>query len=181
MTSQTRPNQSQSSQMMAAGLQAALQEPGLIRGALKRAGISYYHQDYDDFWQEALIAFAEAYQYYPGDPKHDDRFKGYAFQNIVWRMTDLWRYRQRRDHDDLSAVSLPASLLATFDADSDWRLLLQNAWQRSKKLDRLIIRRHFIEGEPLSLIARQYHVSPRTLRARRAKLRQEFNRQSTSS
>lgn len=176
MKSKTLTKRCQSPRVMAAGLQMALQEPGLIRGALKRAGIFYYHQDYDDFWQEALIAFAEAYQYYPGDPERDDRFKGYAFQNIVWRMTDLLRYRQRRDHDELPELFLPASLLATFGEDSEWQVLLQSAWQQSNQLDRLIISRHFIEGEPLSVIAKNHQVSPRTLRARRAKLRAQFSR-----
>ncbi len=161
--------------MITAGLTAALDQLGLIHGAIKRAGVWRHHQDYDDFLQEALLVYAQAYQQYPGDPEHDQQFLPYVFQQICWRMTDLLRYQQRRQMADLPA-ELPGKL-PDFGDHSVVLILLNQLTQQGSQVDQLIIREHFILGRPLSAVATQYQLSPRTLRARRCYLRQRLAKQ----
>ncbi|WP_125768114.1 sigma-70 family RNA polymerase sigma factor [Lapidilactobacillus wuchangensis] len=158
-----------------AGLTAALDQQGLIHGAIKRAGVWRHHQDYDDFLQEAYLVYAQAYQQYPGDPAQEAQFLPYVFQQICWRMTDLLRYQQRRQMADLP-TKLPGKL-PDFSEHSVVLMLLQQMTQQSSAVDQLIIREHFILGRPLSALATKYQLSPRTLRARRYYLRQRLAKQ----
>ncbi|WP_125607392.1 sigma-70 family RNA polymerase sigma factor [Lapidilactobacillus bayanensis] len=152
------------------GLQAALQQPRLIRGAVKRAGIWRGSQDYDDFLQEAYLAFAQAYVNYDGDPETDDRFKAYAFRQIVWHVIDLLRRDRYRQGDILPDFDVIGDL-ATYDSEVEILLLLQQLAFAGNELDQLIIRDHFLKGYPLAMIAYQQQVTPRALRQHRASLR----------
>ncbi len=148
----------------------ALNYPQLIHGAVKRAGIWRGSQDYEDFVQEAYFAFAYAYQEFPGEPATDPTFLNFAFNSIIWRLTDLLRYQQRRQCDDL-AEQFSDNFHLDFEADSVTALTLRDYIKSAATVDRLIIWNHFICEQPLTQIAREHQLSPRTLRARRARLR----------
>lgn len=151
----------------------ALNYPQLIHGAVKRAGIWRGSQDYEDFVQEAYFAFAYAYQEFPGEPATDPTFLNFAFNSIIWRLTDLLRYQQRRQCDDL-AEQFSDNFHLDFEAGSVTALTLRDYIKSATTMDRLIIWNHFICEQPLTQIAREHHLSPRTLRARRARLRDNF-------
>ncbi|WP_261806755.1 sigma-70 family RNA polymerase sigma factor [Lapidilactobacillus luobeiensis] len=155
------------------GLTLALAHPSLIQGAVKHAGIPYAHQDHDDFVQEAYFAFANAYQEFPGDPETDPTFLKFAYQAIIWRMTDLLRYRARHQCDDL-AEQFVANYRIDAEADNVTALTVREFVKTASKMDRLIIWHHFIGEQPLTQIAREHQLSPRTLRSRRAQLRKSL-------
>jgi hypothetical protein len=175
MTIEQAKTTARSKRTIAAGLTAALAQQGLLHGAIKRAGVWRQHQDYDDFLQEALLVYAQTYQQYPGDPEHDPDFLPYVFQRVCWRTTDLLRYQQRRQMAGLPP-ELPGKL-PDFSEHSVVLLLLNQMTQQSSPVDQLIIRNHFILGQPLSTLATKYQLSPRTLRARRGFLRQRLAKQ----
>lgn len=160
-------------QNLTSGLQMALKHPRLISGAVKRAGIWRGSQDYDDFLQEAYLAFAQAYVNYAGDPNGDDGFKAYAFRHIVWRLIDLLRRNRYRQGDVLPDLNLIGGK-ATDEAELDILLSLQQVAFSGNELDQLVIRDHFLKGYPLSVIAYQQQVTPRALRQHRAALRRQL-------
>lgn len=65
---------------------------GIIYGVLKRLSINRWSNDYDDYFQEGCLAFAEAHAAYPADHA-DDRFAAYAFQRVYWRLLDRLRHQ----------------------------------------------------------------------------------------
>lgn len=158
---------------LAKGLTMALQYPRLIHGAVKRAGIWRQSQDYDDFLQEAYLAFAQAYVNYPEDPEQDEGFKSYAFRHIVWRIVDLLRRNRYRQGEVLPDLGRWQGT-ATYDAQVEIMLALQDLATSDNLLDQLVIRDHFLKGYPLTVIAYQQQVTPRALRQHRAKLRAEL-------
>lgn len=159
---------------LATGLQIALQHPRLIHGAVKRAGIWRQSQDYDDFLQEAYLAFAQAYVNYPGDPDQDEGFGAYAFRHIVWRLVDILRrtqYRQGEVLPNFDAIKKQAS----YDSEIEILLSLQQLAFSGNELDQYVIRDHFLKGYPLAVIAYQQQVTPRALRKHRADLREKLS------
>lgn len=154
------------------GLQAALRQQRLLHGAVKKAGIWRQNQDYDDFLQEAFLAFAQAYVNYPADPEVDECFLGYAYQHIVWRLTDLLRKQRYRQAVPLS--DWESWHHVSDDTEMELMITLQELAYDRNSIDQLIIRDHFIKGQSLTTIACKAQLSPRTLRKHRTKLREQL-------
>lgn len=155
------------------GLQAALRQQRLLHGAVKKAGIWRHHQDYDDYLQEAFLAFAQAYVNYPADPDLDECFLGYAYQHIVWRLTDLMRRQHCRQTDPLPDLGNWTHDDGG-DREIDLLMTLQELAFDSDSIDQIIIRDHFIKGYSLPVIAYRQQLSTRALRNHRTKLRRQL-------
>lgn len=77
----------------------------IVYGALKKLRINTRSVEFDDFLQEARLAYAKAYVRFPQDLQENDRqFHGYAYQAVYWRVLDIIRYRQKEK--DVQAVEL---------------------------------------------------------------------------
>ena len=62
----------------------------LIFGVLKKMTLNQSHPSYDDFVQEARLAFSAAYDHYPKSIKANEQsFMVYAYQRVYWRLLDL--------------------------------------------------------------------------------------------
>lgn len=62
----------------------------LIFGVLKRMSLNQSHASYDDFVQEARLAFSAAYDQYPKTIEDNEQtFMVYAYQRVYWRLLDL--------------------------------------------------------------------------------------------
>jgi RNA polymerase sigma factor (sigma-70 family) len=68
----------------------------IVYGALKKLHINTMSLEFDDFLQEARLAYAKAYVRFPQDPgENDKKFHVYAYQAVYWRILDIIRFRQR--------------------------------------------------------------------------------------
>lgn len=58
----------------------------IVFGALKKLKICPYHQDFEDFLQEARLTYARAYVRFPRNPESDlKEFRMFAYQAIYWQ------------------------------------------------------------------------------------------------
>ncbi|WP_054643583.1 hypothetical protein [Companilactobacillus kimchii] len=77
------------------GFEQALENQQLIHGALKRVHIYVTRCDYEDYFQEAVIIYAQAYLKYRQRDQDLTKFKPYVFQKLVWRLTDMLRQEKQ--------------------------------------------------------------------------------------
>lgn len=80
------------------GFQNALKNQRLIHGVLKRVHIYTTRVDYDDYFQEAMILYAETYDKYCQSKKDLTKFNSYVYQKLTWRLTDMLR-REKKYYD----------------------------------------------------------------------------------
>lgn len=149
-----------------AGFQDALENQRLIHGVLKRVHIFTTRSDYEDYFQEALILYAQTYTDYCQDGKDLSKFKQYIFQKLTWRLTD--NLRQEKRYYDLHSLEefdfqrVPEEQIL---ADLDFVNLAELT-----ELEKVILQEHFIEEQPLVILAKRYNHTSRALRYCRNKL-----------
>jgi len=148
------------------GFQAALKNQKLIHGVLKRVHIFATRSDYDDYFQEGLILYAQTYVKYCQNNGDLTKFNGYVFQKLKWRMTDMLR-QEKKYHDfhsleEFDFQRVPEELIL---ADLDFLELSELS-----EMDRAILQEHFIEEQPLVILAKRYNHTTRSLRYCRNRL-----------
>lgn len=148
------------------GFQDALNNQRLIHGVLKRVHIFPTRIDYDDYFQEAMILYAQTYEQYCQKQKDMTKFKAFVFQKLTWRLTDM--LRQEKHYFDFHS-------LEEFDFQ---RIPGKNPvaeldfvdFSELTEVEKDILQKHFIEGVPLVILAKHYRQTTRALRYRRDKL-----------
>lgn len=148
------------------GFEQALANQKLIHGVLKRVHIFTTRSDYDDYFQEGMILYAQTYAKYCQNNGELDKFKGYVFQKLKWRMTDMLR-QEKKYHDfhsleEFDFQRVPEELVL---ANLDFLNLSELT-----EMDRVILQEHFIEEQPLVILAKRYNHTTRNLRYCRNRL-----------
>ncbi|CAJ1180221.1 hypothetical protein LCR01_18390 [Companilactobacillus crustorum] len=157
------------------GFQNALKNQRLIHGVLKRVHIYTTRVDYDDYFQEAMILYAETYDKYCQSKKDLTKFNSYVYQKLTWRLTDMLR-REKKYYDfhsleefDFQRIPEEKSIV-----NLDFLKLSELSY-----LERAILQEHFIEGQPLVILAQRYNHTSRSLRYCRSKLLTKIKHMST--
>ncbi|WP_334341501.1 sigma-70 family RNA polymerase sigma factor [Companilactobacillus sp. HBUAS56275] len=147
------------------GFQHALANQQLIHGALKRVHIYVTRCDYEDYFQEAMIIYAQTYVNYCQRKQDLSKFRPYVFQKLVWRLTDM--LRQEKQYFDFHSLEefdfqrVPEEEMTKIDFID---------WQKLSQLEKEIFQEHFMEGISLAVIARRHQQTPRNLRYQRNRL-----------
>lgn len=156
------------------GFQHALQNQKLIHGVLKRVHIFVTRVDYEDYFQEAMILYAQTYVKYRQNEDNLSKFNRYVFQKLTWRLTDMLR-QEKRYHDihsleEFDFQRVPETLII---AD----LSFVNIDELSK-IEKVILQEHFIEGQSLVILSERYNHTSRGLRYCRNRLLQKLRHMS---
>ncbi len=145
------------------GFQHAIENQLLIHGVLKRVHIFPTRFDYDDYFQEAVIIYAQTYEKYRQSGADLTKFNLYIFQRLTWRLTDMLRqekkYTETHDLAEFDFQRIPDSMvLGTLDFIE---------WNELTSLEKEILQDHFINGLSLVTIAKRYNHTTRSLRYHR--------------
>jgi len=148
------------------GFQHALANPKLIHGVLKRVHIYPTRFDYDDYFQEATILYAQTYETYCQN--HDDlsKINPFIFQKLTWRLTDMLRQEKKRNEfhslEEFDFQRVPeTAILENFEFVN---------WAELTEMERILLQEHFISGFPLVILAKRYNHTSRALRYCRNRL-----------
>ncbi|CAJ1191599.1 sigma-70 family RNA polymerase sigma factor [Companilactobacillus nantensis] len=156
------------------GFQHALQNQKLIHGVLKRIHIFVTRSDYDDYFQEATILYAQAYVKYCQNEDDLSKFNRYVFQKLKWRLTDMLR-QEKRYHDihsleEFDFQRVPEELIL---ADLEFVNIAELS-----EMEKIILQEHFIEEQSLVILAERYNHTSRGLRYCRNRLLQKLRHMS---
>lgn len=152
------------------GFKKALEEEKLIHGALKRVHIYPICNNYQDYVQEAMIIFAQAYVDYVEQGQDLEKFNVYIFQKLTWRLTDLLRREERffNVHSlevfDFERVKEEVSELFLDDLD----LSRLNEFEKQLFFDL------FVDELPIKFLAKKYRCTTRNLRYHRDSIRKKM-------
>lgn len=149
------------------GFKKALEEENLIHGVLKRLHIYQTSNNYQDYVQEAMIIFAQAYVDYVEQEKDLEKFNVYIYQKLSWRLTDLLRKEQRffNVHSlevfDFERVKEEMSDLFLDDIDLSGL----------SELEQSLFFDLFIDEIPIKFLREKYNCTARNLRYHRDSIR----------
>lgn len=156
------------------GFEDALKNQLLIHGVLKRVHIYPSRFDYEDYFQEAMIIYAQAYVDYCQKGKNLVKFNSYIFQKLTWRMTDILRqekhYCNVHSLEEFDFQRVPEEQIL---ADLDFVNFAELT-----EIDKVILQEHFIEEVPLVTLAKRYNHTSRAFRYRRNKLLEKLRHMS---
>ncbi|KRL67004.1 sigma-70 family RNA polymerase sigma factor [Companilactobacillus versmoldensis] len=152
------------------GFQAAIANEKLIHGVLKRLHIYHHGNDYQDYFQEGVIIYAQVYCDYFEQERDPDKFNVYIFQKLVWRLTDILR-RQQRYFDVHSLEVFDFERVKRSDIVSD---LGELDLDDLSDIEKEIFFDHFINEVPLNQLAEKYQCSTRNLRYHRNALKEKL-------
>lgn len=147
------------------GFTHALKNQRLIHGVLKRIHIYPSRIEYEDYFQEAIIIYALTYEKFMSEHNATDKFKGYIFQKLCWRMTDL--LRQEMKYSEIH--SLEEFDFSTIGQETN-NLLESLNLKNLTAIETQIFQEHFIHDQSLVILARRYGCSTRNLRYHRNRL-----------
>ncbi|MFH5810754.1 sigma-70 family RNA polymerase sigma factor [Companilactobacillus sp. FL22-1] len=156
------------------GFQLAVENQQLIHGVLKRLHIFQTRFDYDDYFQEAVILFAKTYVQYSQQGRDLNKFKPYVFQKLTWRLTDMLRQaKQYTDFHSLEEFDFQRVPQEQKVIDLDFV-----NFEKLSVIEKSILQEHFIEGLPLSQLAKRYNCTSRSLRYCRNRLLEKLKHMS---
>lgn len=156
------------------GFQLAVENQQLIHGVLKRLHIFRTRFDYDDYFQEAVILFAKTYVQYSQQGRDLNKFKPYVFQKLTWRLTDMLRQaKQYTDFHSLEEFDFQRVPQEQKVIDLDFV-----NFEKLSAIEKSILQEHFIEGLPLSQLAKRYNCTSRSLRYCRNRLLEKLKHMS---
>ncbi len=148
------------------GFQHALQNQKLIHGVLKRVHIFVTRCDYDDYFQEAMILYAQTYVKYCQTEDDLSKFNPYVFQKLTWRLTDMLRQEKRyNDFHSLEEFDFQRVPEVLILADLDFVNLSELT-----EIEKVILQEHFINEQSLVILAKRYNHTSRGLRYCRNRL-----------
>ncbi|MQS76921.1 sigma-70 family RNA polymerase sigma factor [Companilactobacillus halodurans] len=148
------------------GFEEALKNQRLIHGVLKRVHIYPTRVDYEDYFQEGLILYAQTYVDYCQKNNDLTKFNVYVYQKLTWRMLD-WlrqekRYTEFHSLEEYDFQQVPEKALTSVLEFVNYRDL--------SVLERIILQEYFINGLPLVILSKQYKKTTRALRYCRDRL-----------
>ncbi|WP_125768824.1 sigma-70 family RNA polymerase sigma factor [Companilactobacillus furfuricola] len=154
------------------GFKKALEEENLVHGVLKKLHIYQTNNNYQDYVQEAMIIFAQAYVDYVDQEQDLEKFNVYIYQKLSWRLTDMLRKEQRffNVHSlevfDFERVKEELSDLFLDDID----LSCLNEFEQKLFFDL------FIDEIPIKFLTKKYGCTARNLRYHRDSIRQKMSK-----
>lgn len=141
------------------GFKYALKNERLVHGALKKAGATYFHRDYEDLLHEGLITFANMFCELGEDHPN---LHLQVFQRITWQTIDFLRRESRINEKNEILENYDFSLFYE-NEDRDFWLMIQEISQNFNYLERLVFQEHLLNGVTLTQLARENPVSLRQL------------------
>jgi len=159
------------------GFQHALENQRLIHGVLKRVHIYPTRFDYEDYFQEATIMYAQTFAKYCQSGADLTKFNSYVYQKLTWRLTDMLRQEKRyTEFHSLEEFDFQRVL-----ADESVKFLEFVNWSELTELEREILQEHFIDGLSLAIIAKRYNHTSRSLRYHRDGLLKKLRRMNSEN
>ncbi|WP_164509449.1 sigma-70 family RNA polymerase sigma factor [Companilactobacillus jidongensis] len=147
------------------GFAHAVKNQRLIHGVLKQIHVYPTRFDYEDYFQEAVIIYAQTYAKFMTEHNDADKFKVYIFQRLRWRMTDLLRQEMKYSEvHSLDEFDFSTICQETNDLLENLNLGTLTAFENQ------IFQEHFINNKSLLILARRYECSTRNLRYHRNRL-----------
>lgn len=156
------------------GFQYALKNQKLIHGVLKRVHIFNTRSDYEDYFQEAMIIYAETYVNYC--QKEDDLSKvnPFIFQKLTWRLTDILR-QEKKYYDIHSLEKFDFQRVPEEQIGVDLGFI---DFSELSEFELILLQEHFIENVSLVILVKRYNHTSRALRYRRSKLLKKLEQMS---
>lgn len=154
------------------GFALALDNQQVIGGALKRAGVRYYSQNHQDYFQDGLLTYAIMWE----QTEFDDieQFNRYAYQKIVWQTLDSLR----REQFGKELIKNDEDILLEMEADgqgyNEIVMELHRIWPQLSYLESQVLGQHLLKQIKLTELAKELEVSDRYLRIIRCKLRNKL-------
>ncbi|MEY8441458.1 sigma-70 family RNA polymerase sigma factor [Lactobacillaceae bacterium 24-114] len=152
----------------------------LIHGVLSRLHISPLNDNYDDYFQDGCLIFADAFANYPDDPhnpENERRLMNFAYKRIYWRLLDHFRIEAKLtehqgeslnndmlDEDKINRLLLDPQSTINFARLEDHDFFNQLK-ERCTQKERLYLEAVLYENLTDSEIAKKYHVSRQTVYA----------------
>lgn len=149
------------------GFAAALQNQAVITSVLQRYHITPSHPEFDDYYQEGLLAYVAAYcQYQTGH--HSISQANYIYTKVRQRVIDLLRQRDCYTRY-FGAASAPEP---SADHENQWlqRLQLQQLLSALEKDERRLLMLLYHDNCPVPEICARMQISRRTLYRKRKKI-----------
>lgn len=132
----------------------------LVHGALKAAHVRRESPDYEDFFQDGILLYAEMLER-GGDVQK------LAFRKIIWRTTDQMRRQRWHDYgaleDSVNLYTLPFDNYPSLLAIKERVAALPGMQQR-------IFYDHLLGNKTLTAMAEEYKISYQVLRRKKRKL-----------
>ena len=165
------------------------QDDTLIHGVLKALNVSRKRSNYDDLYQEGLLAFVDAYQHFPGNPETEHHaLMVYCFQAVKWTLLMYFRqtnqYNQHigfvdRQDDNNDAILDYLDQLSSPITSAESNLLHQECFERlyqacTPREQRFLVLRYFYNAE-LKEIAADLNVTRRTANNIKFKIQKKFS------
>lgn len=141
-------------------LEKAWADQKLVHGALKAAHVKRMSPDYEDFFQDGLLIYAEML----GQGEDCQKL---AFRKIIWRTTDQMRRQQREQTealgDSVNLYTLPFSNYPSLLAIKETVAALPGMQQK-------VFYEHLLGNKRLTEMAAEYELSYQMLRRQKRKL-----------
>lgn len=126
----------------------------LVKGALKCAHVRLDYPNYEDFFQEGILLYAQMLsQAQQLSRKEIDHL---AFRKIIWHTLDLLRKDQRSSERQTSIEYAYAISQA-----NNWnnRLAIEKEVTQMLPLEQFLFFQHLLAGKPISRLAKQIGIS----------------------
>lgn len=138
----------------------ALTHKKMIFGALKNCYITRQHPDFDDYFQNCLLYYVDAYcEYERLRPRTIDR-KNYIYTKLCQAIRDLYRQQQCYHRYFGGDTALTADLGTP---ESYANLALQELLQQLTQQETHFFKTHYLEEYSVPETCRQMRISRRTL------------------
>lgn len=132
----------------------------LVHGALKAAHVRRLSPDYEDFFQDGLLIYAEMLS-------QGENVQKLAFRKIVWRTTDQMRRLRKQEvqalADSVNLYTLPFNNYPSLLSIKEKVAALPGMQQK-------IFYEHLLGNKKLTEIAEQHGISYQVLRRQKRKL-----------
>ncbi|MFR0553883.1 sigma-70 family RNA polymerase sigma factor [Loigolactobacillus coryniformis subsp. coryniformis] len=153
-------------QLINTAFNAALNDKKLIGGAMKHCHITRQRSDYDDFFQECLLAYVDAYCQYEQLPAPQISRNNYLYTKLCQRIYDHWRKNQCYH----KYFGNEATVEPTTNADLINHLILEDLVAELSIVENQIFNHLYLQNDSVTETCRQLNISHSALYRRRAKL-----------
>lgn len=137
----------------------ALANKKLIFGVLKKSHITRQQSDFDDYFQECLLAYVDAYCQYEREQPPISR-QNYLYTKLYQRMIDLWR--KQKHYQDFCAPE-PTTSYVNEHLRLLTRLELQNLFPQLTTGERQVLDLLYLNDFSQAEICQQLKVNRRTV------------------
>ncbi|MFL2029346.1 sigma-70 family RNA polymerase sigma factor [Loigolactobacillus zhaoyuanensis] len=160
-------------QLSNAAFNAALEDKQLIFGVLKQFKITRQHNDFDDYFQECLLAYADAYCKYEQNGSPLSR-QNYLYTKVRQRVIDL--IRKHDCYQSYFGCSLAAidPLIIDLEPKIQQELVLQDLMAELTPTESQLFHMLYLQNYSAQETGQKLNVRPSTLYRWRSKLAQKI-------